>query len=91
MAVLTHSPKPNLFYNLRYSYQANHSKSYTFEDANDPRYQIAAVNAWDPGKITGFDYGGINSWARRFQDRTMHLINGDITWQIADSKTALCI
>jgi len=82
MAVLTHSPKPNLFYNLRYSYQANHSKSYTFEDANDPRYQIAAVNAWDPGKITGFDYGGINSWARRFQDRTMHLINGDITWQI---------
>jgi len=82
MAVLTHAPRPNLFYNLRYSYQANHSKSYTFEDANDPRYQIAAVNAWDPGKITGFDYGGIYSWDRRFQDRSMHLINGDITWQI---------
>ena len=82
MLVFTHAPAQNLFYNLRYSYQANHSKSYTFENANDPRYQIAAVNAWDPGKITGFDYGGINSWDRRFQDRTMHLVNGDITWQI---------
>ncbi len=82
MVVFTHAPSENLFYNLRYSYQENHNESYTYEDANDPRYQTTAVNAWDPGKITGYDYGGIASWDRNFQDRTVQLINGDITWQI---------
>jgi len=82
MLVLTHTPHTNLYYNLRYSYQENHSKYYAFEDPNDPRYQTAAVNAWDPGKITGYDYGGISTWDRNYQDRAMHLVNGDITWQI---------
>jgi outer membrane receptor protein involved in Fe transport len=82
MFVLTHAPNENLFYNLRYSFQENHSKSYTYENPNDPRYQTAAVNAWDPGKVTGFDYGGIYSWNRGFQDRAMHLVNGDLTYQI---------
>ena len=82
MMVFTHAPNEHLFYNLRYSFQENHSKSYTYEDPNDPRYETAAVNSWDPGKITGFDYGGIYSWNRGFQDRAMHLVNGDLTWQI---------
>lgn len=83
MLVLTHAPLQNVFYNLRYSYQENHGKSYTFEDANDPRYQAAAINAWDPGKITGYDYGGIYSWDRGWNDRYLHLLNGDATWQIS--------
>ncbi|MBN1352029.1 TonB-dependent receptor [candidate division KSB1 bacterium] len=82
MLVLTHALTENLYYNLRYSFQENHHKSYTYEDPNDPRYQTNAVNAWDPGKITGYDYGGIYSWDRNFQDREMHLVNGDLTWQI---------
>jgi len=79
---MTHVLTENLYYNLRYSRQENHSKSFMYEDANDPRYQTTAVNAWDPGKITGFDYGGINSWDRRWFDQTLNLVNGDITWQI---------
>ena len=82
MFVLTHSPVENIFYNLRFSHQANHSKSYTYEDPNDPRYQSASVNSWDPGKITGFDYGGIYSWGRGYQDRFVDLVNGDLTWQL---------
>jgi hypothetical protein len=79
MFVLTHMPSEKLFYNLRYSYQENRDKSYTYEDPNDPRYQTTAVNAWDPGKITGYDYGGIYSWDRRWNDRSLHLLNGDVT------------
>lgn len=82
MVVLTHSPGENLYYNLRYSYQTNDGKSYTFDEASDPRYQTTAVNAWDPGSITGYDYGGIYSWDRNFNNRKLHLVNGDITWQI---------
>lgn len=82
MFVLTHTPFENLYYNLRYSFQENHSKSHTYEDANDPRYQSAVINSWDPGKITGYDYGGIYSWNRNWQDRQLHLVNGDMTWQI---------
>ncbi len=82
MLVFTHAVGEQLFYNLRYSYQENHSKSYTYENANDPRYQRTAVNAWDPGAITGYDYGGIYSWDRRWNDRKLHLVNGDVTWQI---------
>lgn len=82
MLVLTHALTDHLYYNLRYSYQENHYKAYTYEDPNDPRYQTTAVNAWDPGKITGYDYGGIYSWDRNFQDREVHLVNGDLTWQI---------
>ena len=83
MLVMTHAPTENIFYNLRFSQQSNHYKSYTYEDANDPRYQAASVNAWDPGKITGFDYGGIYSWNRSWQDRQVQLLNGDLTWQIS--------
>jgi len=82
MVVLTHAPVENVYYNLRYSYQENHSKSYSFESPNDPRYQRTAVNAWDPGSITGYDFGGLNSWNRGWNDRSLHLVNGDITWQI---------
>ncbi len=82
MLVLTHAPSEYVFYNLRFSSQNNHWRSYTYEDANDPRYQSASVNAWDPGKITGYDYGGIYSWDRRWNDRKLYLINGDLTWQI---------
>ncbi len=83
MLVLTHAPFENVFYNLRYSYQMNKRKSYTFADANDPRYQTASVNAWDPGRITGYDYGGIYSWDRRWTERNLNLANGDFTWQIS--------
>ncbi|MBD3375305.1 TonB-dependent receptor plug domain-containing protein [candidate division KSB1 bacterium] len=82
MLVLTHTPRNNIFYNLRYSFQQNHYKAYTFEDPNDPRYQNASINAWDPGAVTGYDYGGIYSWDRRWNDRNLHLMNGDLTWQI---------
>jgi outer membrane receptor protein involved in Fe transport len=82
MATWTHTPWNNFFYNLRYSYQQNEYETYAFEDANDPMYQQTAVNAWDPGKNTGYDYGGINSWDRNFYDQKTHLFNGDATWQI---------
>jgi outer membrane receptor protein involved in Fe transport len=82
MLTITHTLKANLFYNLRYSYQQNKHKNYMYEDPNDPRYQTTAVNAWDPGKNTGYDYGGIYSWERRWYDQKINLFNGDITWQI---------
>ena len=82
MVVLTHTPADNLYYNLRYSYQINHEKEYMYEDANDPRYQTTSVGAWDPGANTGFDYGGLNSWDRNWFDQNIHLLNGDLTWQI---------
>lgn len=80
--VLTHAPRENVFYNMRYSLQENHSKNFAFEDANDPLYQITAVNSWDPGINTGYDYGGIRSWDRTWFDQRIHLANGDFTWQI---------
>lgn len=82
MFVLTHTPSDNLYYNLRYSYQINHEKEYMYESADDPRYQINAVNQWDPGANTGFDYGGIKSWDRNWFDQYINLVNGDLTWQI---------
>ncbi len=82
MLVMTHSLYENLFYNLRYSFQRSSSQSYTFENSDDPRYQTTAVNAWDPGKLTGYDYGGISSWNRRSDEQLIQLVNGDITWQI---------
>ena len=82
MFVFTHTPTDNLYYNLRYSYQTNEDKKYMYESADDPRYQSNAVNAWDPGIVTGFDMGGIESWDRNYFDQKIHLVNGDITWQI---------
>ena len=82
MLTLTHVLRENIFYNLRYSHQQTHSKSFMYEDPNDPLYQTNAVGAWDPGKITGFDYGGFNNWGRSWFDQKIHLTNGDITWQI---------
>jgi len=82
MFILTHAPVQNVFYNLRYSYQTNDWKSYMYESTDDPRYQTTAVNAWDPGSITGFDLGGISSWDRNYFDQKINFINGDITWQI---------
>ncbi len=82
MVVLTHTPTDNIYYNLRYSYQINHDKEYMYESADDPRYQSTSVNQWDPGAITGFDYGGIYSWDRNWFDQYINLVNGDLTWQI---------
>ena len=82
MVTMTHTPAQDLYYNLRYSLQKNSSESYAFPDANDPMYQLTAVNAWDPGSITGYDYGGIESWNRGWRDQDIHLFNGDLTWQI---------
>ncbi|MCA9734804.1 TonB-dependent receptor, partial [candidate division KSB1 bacterium] len=82
LLVFTHAPKENLFYNLRYSLQKNNEKEYMYENPLDPRYQITAVNAWDPGIISGYDFGGISSWDRQWFDQTVNLVNGDITWQI---------
>ncbi|MCB9218255.1 MAG: TonB-dependent receptor [Ignavibacteriales bacterium] len=82
MFVLTHSPYDNFYYNLRYSYQINHEKEYMYESATDPRYQKTAVNVWDPGANSGFDYGGIQSWDRSWFDQYIQLINGDLTWQV---------
>lgn len=82
MLTMTSVLAENLFFNLRYSYQTNSYKSYKYKSANDPRYQTTAVNAWDPGQITGFDFGGISSWDRSWFDQRTHLVNGDITWQI---------
>ncbi len=80
--VLTHTPIENLYYNLRYSYQVNDEKEYAFKSALDPRYQTTAVNQWDPGVTTGYDYGGLKSWDRDYFKQKIHLVNGDITWQI---------
>ena len=82
MFVFTHSPFENIFYNLRYSHQITHEKNYTYENPNDPRYQITAVNAWDPGANTGYDMGGTSSWNRRWFDQKVNLLSGDVTWQI---------
>ncbi|VAX19768.1 TonB-dependent receptor [hydrothermal vent metagenome] len=82
MFVFTHTPSDNLYYNIRYSYQTNEDKKYMYESANDPRYQTTAVNAWDPGVVTGYDMGGINSWDRNNFKQKVHLVNADITWQI---------
>jgi len=82
MLTLTHVLRENLFYNIRYSLQTTHNKSLMYEDANDPRYQTQAVNAWDPGKVTGYDFGGFADWGRNWFDQTLNLFNGDITWQI---------
>ncbi|MEN8193115.1 MAG: TonB-dependent receptor [Bacteroidota bacterium] len=82
MFVFTHTPADNFYYNLRYSYQTNEDKKYMYESADDPRYQTNAVNAWDPGIITGFDMGGIYSWDRDYFNQKIHLVNGDLTWQI---------
>jgi len=79
---ITHAVGSRLFYNLRYSHQTTHSRYFTYEDADDPRYQTTAVNAWDPGKITGYDYGGIATWDRRWFDQTVDVLNGDVTWQM---------
>ncbi len=83
MLVITHTPADNIYYNLRYSFQTNHSKRYMYESADDPRYQTTAVNQWDPGANTGFDYGGLNSWDRSWFDQKIHLVNSDLTWQIS--------
>lgn len=83
MFVFTHTPADNIYYNLRYSYQTNNSENYMYESADDPRYQTTAVNAWDPGVITGYDMGGIYSWDRDYFDQEIHLVNGDLTWQIS--------
>ncbi len=82
MLVATHALKDNFYYNLRYSYQMNNYKAYSFASANDPRYQVTAVNAWDSGSITGYDFGGLYDWGRYYNDRNVHLVNGDLTWQI---------
>ncbi len=82
MFIFTHVPFKNLFYNIRYSYQETHSKSFMYASANDPRYQLNASNAWDPGVITGYDMGGFDDWGRNWFDQKVHLSNGDITWQI---------
>jgi len=82
MFVFTHTPSDNMYYNLRYSYQDNSSESYMYESADDPRYQTTSINAWDPGIVTGFDMGGISSWNRNYFDQKVHLVNGDLTWQI---------
>ncbi|NOY61067.1 MAG: TonB-dependent receptor [Calditrichaeota bacterium] len=82
MLTMTSVLAENIFFNLRYSYQTNSNKSYKYKSAKDPRYQTTAINAWDPGQITGFDFGGISSWNRSWFDQKTHLVNGDITWQI---------
>ncbi|KAA3616352.1 MAG: TonB-dependent receptor [Calditrichaeota bacterium] len=82
LVVLTHAPMENLFYSLRYSLQENNDKDYMYEDPLDPRYQTTAVNAWDPGLNTGYDFGGIASWNRHWFDQSINLVNGDITWQL---------
>ncbi|MBN2091488.1 TonB-dependent receptor [candidate division KSB1 bacterium] len=82
LLTLTHVLRENIFYNLRFSHQQNASKSFAFEDASDPRYQITATNAWDPGKITGYDYGGISSWDRSWFNQWINILNGDLTWQL---------
>jgi len=82
MLTMTTVLAENIFFNLRYSFQANSSRSYKYESAQDPRYQSTSINAWDPGQITGFDFGGIASWDRSWFNQNMHLVNGDITWQI---------
>ncbi|MCP5061238.1 MAG: TonB-dependent receptor [Ignavibacteriae bacterium] len=83
MLVLTHAPFNNFYYNLRYSFQQSKIKEYMYESADDPRYQTTSVNAWDPGSLTGFDFGGINSWDRDWEEQKINLINGDVTWQIS--------
>lgn len=82
MFVITHTPSDNIYYNLRYSFQMNDEKEYMYENAQDPRYQLNAVNQWDPGASTGFDYGGLASWDRNWFEQKIHLVNGDLTWQI---------
>ncbi len=82
LLVLTHAPKDNLFYNLRYSLQKNEEMDYMYEDPLDQRYQITSVNSWDPGLNTGYDFGGVASWDREWFDQSINLFNGDLTWQI---------
>jgi outer membrane receptor protein involved in Fe transport len=82
IVTMTHVLRPNVFYNLRYSHQRNYDRSFMYESASDPRYQTNSSNAWDPGQITGYDFGGIESWERSWFKQSVNVVNGDLTWQI---------
>jgi len=78
-----HNPTPNLFYNLRFSYQYNNSKYYLREDTKIAEYPgddgYLPMGASDDQ--TGFVQGD-NQWGRGFNTRKLYMSNGDLNWQI---------
>jgi len=78
-----HSPANNLFYNLRFSYQYNLSKSYLYDDVIIADYPGAKgylpIGASDDQ--TGFVQGD-NQWGRGETERKQYLLNGDFNWQV---------
>lgn len=78
-----HNPTNNLFYNVRFSYQYNYSKSYLYEDV------IIADYPGAPGYLpmgavddqTGFVQGD-NQWGRGETKRQQYLVNADVNWQL---------
>jgi len=79
---IRHNPTPNLFYNLRFSYQYNHSKYYLRDDLNIAEYPgddgILPIGASDDQ--TGFVQGD-NQWGRGATTRKVYMSNGDLNWQ----------
>ncbi len=78
-----HNPTPNLFYNIRFSYQYNHSWYYPRKDLKIAEYPgddgILPIGASDDQ--TGFVQGS-NQWGRGFNTRKVYMSNGDVNWQI---------
>ncbi len=78
-----HSPIPELFYNLRFSYQHNYYKAYLYKDIKIAEYPgdtgYLPLGASDDQ--TGFIQGD-HSWGRGWNRRKLYMLNGDINWQV---------
>ncbi len=78
-----HSPSASLFYNLRASYQYNHSKYQLYESTDVADYPgdngYLPIGASDDQ--TGFVQGD-NQWGRSKNIRKVYMVNGDFNWQV---------
>jgi outer membrane receptor protein involved in Fe transport len=84
---LRHSPSATLFYNLRASYQYNHSKYQLYESTDIADYPgdsgYLPIGAADDQ--TGFVQGD-NQYGRSKNTRKLYMINGDFNWQLDRSN-----
>ncbi len=78
-----HNPSPRLFYNVRLSYQYNHSWYNPLNDSRIAEYPgddgLLPMGASDDQ--TGFVQGD-NQWGRGYNTRKVYMANGDVNWQI---------
>lgn len=78
-----HNPTPNFFYNLRVSYQYNHSLYEPVDDSRIAEFPgdggLLPIGASDDQ--TGFVQGD-NQWGKGYNTRKLLMANGDANWQV---------